>query len=374
MTATVEKIPMLDLNMQYAPIRDEVLKAFEEVFDSKQFIQGPKVVALEAAISDYCGAKHAIGVSSGTDALLVAMMAMGIGPGDEVITTPFTFFATVGSIVRLGATPVFVDIDPDTLNIDAKQIDAKITEKTVAIMPVHLFGQMADMDPIMTLARDDNLLGIEDAAQAIGARYKSQDGKEYRAGTMGDVGCFSFFPSKNLGCCGDGGMVTTNDTKLYEKISSLRTHGATRKYYHDLVGGNFRLDPLQAAVLLVKLPHLDDQHEGRRKNADYYTKALSGQVKTPSVQDGNYMIFNQYTIQSPKRDALQAALTEAQIGNAIYYPVPLHLQNCFSNLGYKQGDMPVAEQASQSVLSIPIYPDLTQAQQDRIIKTIQSVS
>ena len=272
-TQTINKVPLLDLQAQYEPIKDDVIAAITDVFNSKQFIQGPKVVELESMIKDYCNAKHAIGVSSGTDALIVSLMAMGIGHGDEVITTPFTFFATAGSIHRVGATPVFVDIDPETYNLDVSQIESKITNKTKAIMPVHLFGQLADMAPILNLAKTHDLYVIEDAAQAIGAK-QTIDGVTHSAGSLGSVGCFSFFPSKNLGGCGDGGVVTTNDDELGERIRLFRTHGAKERYYHDHVGGNFRLDPIQAAVLSIKLPRLNGQHDGRRKNATYYNEHL----------------------------------------------------------------------------------------------------
>jgi dTDP-4-amino-4,6-dideoxygalactose transaminase len=301
-------------------------------------------------------------------------MAMGIGAGDEVITTPFTFFATVGSIVRVGATPVFVDILADTYNIDPSQIESKITSKTKAIIPVHLFGQMADMDAINAIAKKHGLKVIEDAAQSIGATYKSSDGKTYKAGSMGDVGTFSFFPSKNLGCCGDGGMVVTMNKDLGERIRMFRNHGAKEKYYHDFVGGNFRLDPMQAAVLLVKLPHLESQHQQRRENAAYYNQRLAGQIAIPHIDEKAGSIYNQYTLRSPKREMLMAALSKANIGHAVYYPVPLHLQNCFSGLGYKPGDMPHSELACQEVVSIPIYSELEPEQMDYIISTILSVS
>lgn len=372
-TQTKMTIPMLDLNAQYAPIKEDVMTAIEDVFVSKQFIQGPKITELESAIKEYTGANSAIGVSSGTDALIVALMALGIGEGDEVITSPFTFFATAGSISRLGAVPVFVDIDRDTYNIDPSKIESKITEKTKAIMPVHLFGQMADMDPILEIAKRHKLFVIEDAAQAIGAKYTSKDGHTYSAGTMGDVGCFSFFPGKNLGCAGDGGMVIAMDETLGEKIRLLRTHGAKQRYFHDLVGGNFRLDALQAAILLVKLPGLEAQHDGRRRNAEFYTERLAGKVTTPRVHDQCQSIFNQYTLRLKNRDELDQALSEATIGHAIYYPVPLHLQNCFKDLGYKEGDLPESESAAKEVLSIPVYPELTEAQKTYILQTIESV-
>lgn len=369
-TQTINKVPLLDLQAQYEPIKNDVLKAITNVFESKQFIQGPKVVELEKMINDYCGTKHAIGVSSGTDGLIVSLMAMGIGHGDEVITSPFTFFATGGSIHRVGATPVFIDIDPETYNIDPSKIEEKITDKTKAIMPVHLFGQVADMKPILDIAKAHNLYVIEDAAQAIGAK-QTIDGVEKSAGAFGSVGCFSFFPSKNLGCCGDGGVVTTNDDELGEKIRLFRMHGAKEKYFHDYVGGNFRLDPIQAAVLCVKLPFLNDQHEGRRKNAAYYNENLKD-VITPTEKDGNYMIYNQYTIRTKRRDELMEFLKDNNIGNAIYYPLPLHLQNCFSHLGYKEGDLPNAEAAGKEVVSIPIYSELTEAHLEYVVKKINS--
>lgn len=369
-TETTNKVPLLDLQAQYEPIKDDVLAAITDVFHSKQFIQGPKVIELETMIKAYCGAQHAIGVSSGTDALIVSLMAMGIGHGDEVITTPFTFFATAGSIHRVGAKPVFVDIDPVTYNLNVDQIEEKITPNTKAIMPVHLFGQMANMTTIMALANAHDLYVIEDAAQAIGAK-QHVNGEWQSAGTLGSVGCFSFFPSKNLGCCGDGGVVTTNDDALAEKIRLFRTHGAKQKYYHEFVGGNFRLDPLQAAVLMVKLPHLNDQHEGRRRHAGMYNTQLTN-VATPTEADGNWMIYNQYTIRTQRRDALVDHLNQRNIGNAIYYPLPLHMQVCFEYLGYNPGDFPEAEAAANEVLSLPVYSELTDAQRNTVIDAIES--
>ena len=369
-TQTINKVPLLDLQAQYEPIKNDVLKAITEVFESKQFIQGPKVVELEKMINEYCGTKHAIGVSSGTDALIVSLMAMGIGHGDEVITSPFTFFATGGSIHRVGAKPVFIDIEPGTYNMDVSKIEEKITDKTKAIMPVHLFGQVTDMKPILDIAKAHNLYVIEDAAQAIGAK-QTIDGIEKSAGSFGSVGCFSFFPSKNLGCCGDGGIVTTNDDELGEKIRLFRMHGAKEKYFHDYVGGNFRLDPLQAAVLCIKLPFLNAQHEGRRKNAAFYNANLN-RVDTPTEKDGNYMIYNQYTIRTQKRDQLIEFLNKNNIGNAIYYPLPLHLQKCFSYLGYKEGDLPESESAGKEVVSIPIYSELTEPHLEYDVDKINS--
>ena len=362
------KVPMLDLNAQYEPMKDKVLQAMKDVFDSKRFINGPQIKELEEKLADYCHCKHAIGVTSGTDALLISLMALDIGEGDEVITTPFTFFATAGSIFRVGAKPVFVDIDPKTYNIDPDLIEQKITDKTKAIMPVHIFGQCAEMDKINEIAKKHDLVVIEDAAQAIGSEYKGR-----RAGSLGDVGCFSFFPSKNLGCCGDGGLVTTNNDELAEKIRILRQHGSKPKYYHKIIGGNFRLDTMQAAVLLEKFPYLEEWHKGRQKNAEYYNEHLKDVVDTPFVESYNIMIYNQYTIRTPLRDELQDKLNEANIGNAIYYPVPLHLQECFAYLGYRGGDLPESEKAAKEVVSIPIYPELTDEQMDYVIRVIKNI-
>jgi dTDP-4-amino-4,6-dideoxygalactose transaminase len=294
-------------------------------------------------------------------------MALDIGPGDEVITTPFTFFATGGSISRVGAVPVFVDIEPDTYNIDPTKIEAAITPKTKAIMPVHLFGQVADMDAIMAIANQNDLFVIEDAAQAIGATYKGKP-----AGSIGDIGCFSFFPSKNLGACGDGGMVTTNNPDLYEKMHVLRVHGAKPVYVHHVIGGNFRLDSMQAAILRVKLPHLESQHDGRIANAQYYDAHLNGAFTKPSQKHDGRMIYNQYTIQvgDAKRDALKAHLDSHTVGCAIYYPISLHLQACFAQLGYQAGDCPVAERAATSVLSLPIYSELNSDQLAYVVETV----
>lgn len=371
------KIPLLDLKAQYAAIKDEVKKALEEVLESQVFILGPHVDELERNIAVYSQVKHAVGVSSGTDALLVCLMALGIQPGDEVITTPFTFFSTAGVISRLCARPVFVDVDPVTFNIDPAKIERAITKKTKAIIPIHLFGQCADMDPILEIAEKRRLSVIEDAAQSLGAEYKGR-----RAGSIGHLGIFSFFPSKNLGGFGDGGMVVTKDDALAEKVKILRVHGSKPKYYHKTVGGNFRLDALQAAVLNVKLKYLDAWSGKRRENAEYYDlkfreSGLTGRgiVKTPAPVykgggDRNYHIYNQYTIWVKDRDKLQAHLKANAIGTEIYYPLPLHLQECFKDLGYKKGDLPVSEEAGGSVLSIPVYPELTQAQKDYVIQKI----
>jgi len=367
-------VPLLDLKAQYAAIKTEVMAAIAEVCDSQHFILGPKVEELEKSVAAYSGAKYGVGVSSGTDALLMALMAIDIKPGDEVITTPFTFFATGGVIHRLGARPVFVDIDPVTFNIDPSKIEAAVTKKTRAILPVHLFGQMADMDPIMAVARKHGLSVIEDGAQSIGAEYKAR-----RCGSIGDIGCLSFFPSKNLGGFGDGGMVVTNDLALYEKLSILRVHGSKPKYYHKIVGGNFRIDALQAAVLSVKLKYLDGWSEGRRKNAEYYDKAFAGLgliekgiviAPRPVYKAGgdfHYHIYNQYTLRVKDRDKLLARLKAAGIGSEVYYPVPLHVQECFKDLGYKAGDMPTSEEAALQAVSIPIYPELSDGQKAEVV-------
>jgi len=360
-------VPMLDLFAQYKPLDKQILNAIHEVYVSKKFINGPQLLELEKKIADYCNCKYSVGVSSGTDALIISLMAFDIGEGDEVITSPFTFFATAGSIFRVGAKPVFIDINPKTYNIDPDLIEEKITENTKAIIPVHIFGQCAEMDKINEIAKKHGLFVIEDAAQAIGSEYKGK-----RAGSLGDIGCFSFYPSKNLGACGDGGIVTTNNLEIAEMLRIFRQHGSVSAYKHKYVGGNFRLDTIQAAVLLEKFPYLEEWHKGRQKNADYYNQHLKDVVVTPYVESYNKMIYNQYTISTPHRDELQEKLNEANIGNAIYYPVPLHLQECFAYLGYKAGDLPESEKAAQEVISIPIYPELTFEQKDYIIQIIKN--
>ncbi|NDD66811.1 DegT/DnrJ/EryC1/StrS family aminotransferase [bacterium] len=365
-------IPLLDLQVQYEGIETAVLEAIKGVIASKQFIMGPDIPAFESELAQYVGVAHALGVSSGTDALLLALMALGIGPGDEVITSPFSFFATAGAIVRVGATPVFVDIDA-TYTINPALIESAITPRTKAIMPVHLFGQMADMDPIMAIAKRHGLAVIEDAAQAIGAQYRSQDGTVYGAGSMGDVGCFSFFPSKNLGGIGDGGAVTTQRKDVADLMGILRVHGAQERYYHTMVGGNFRLDTIQAAVLRIKLKGLEAQHEARIQNAIGYNQQLVGSgVGIPVVRSGGRMIYNQYTIQVADRDAVMKELATKGIGHAIYYPVPLHRQACFDALGYQEGDCPVAEKMATCVLSIPIYAGLSESQLSQVVAGITS--
>jgi dTDP-4-amino-4,6-dideoxygalactose transaminase len=369
------QVPFLDLKAQYATIKDKIDAALRRVVESQHFILGPEVEALEENIAAYCGVKHAVGVSSGTDALLVSLMALDVGPGDEVIIPTYSFFATAGVVARLFAKPVFIDIDPDTFNIDPSKIEPAITHKTKAIIPVHLFGQCADMDPIMEIAHKHNIYVIEDAAQSLGAEYKGK-----RAGSMGHLGCFSFFPSKNLGGFGDGGMVVTNDTDLYEKVKKMRVHGSKPKYYHKIVGGNFRLDALQAAVLNVKFKYLDEWSQKRRENAAFYdsnfadTEAVkSGLLKLPQAvykngDDENHHIYNQYTITSESRESLRTYLKENGIGTEISYPVPLHLQECFAPLGYIKGDLPVSEMCAEKALSIPIYQELSEEQKNEIVK------
>jgi dTDP-4-amino-4,6-dideoxygalactose transaminase len=360
------KVPLLDLKAQYATIKNEVLTAIAEVLDSQVCIGGPKVAELERKVAALSDSKFAVGVSSGTDALLASLMALNIGPSDEVITTSFTFFATAGSISRTGALPVFVDIDQRTYNLDPSKIEAAITGRTKAIIPVHLYGQMCDMDPIMEIAAKHNLYVIEDAAQSISATYKGR-----KAGSIGTVGCFSFFPSKNLGGAGDGGMIVTNDPALHERLVAMRSHGSESKYYHKYVGGNFRLDSLQAAILLVKLPHLGDWSEARRRNAAYYDLAFaSSRVQTPWISPDCISIFNQYTIRVSNRDLLIQALKQEGIGAEIYYPLPLHEQACFAGKCRAFGPLRASEIASQSVLSLPIYPELAQDQLDCVAESV----
>ncbi|MEM1354437.1 MAG: DegT/DnrJ/EryC1/StrS family aminotransferase [Planctomycetota bacterium] len=361
------EVPLLDLKPQYAPLKQEVLAAFEQVLDSQYMINGPAVAQFEQEAAAYCKTTHAIGCSSGTDALILALMAMGCKPGDEVITSPFTFFATAGSIHRQGLKPVFVDIDPQTFNLDTAQLEEAVNEKTRAIMPVHLFGQMADMDDVLDVAEKHELLVIEDAAQAIGAKQY-----EAPAGSLGTVGCFSFFPSKNLGGAGDGGLCTTRDDELADRLKMFRNHGAYDRYYHDEIGGNFRLDTLQAAYLSIKLRHLDTWHAGRRANAAYYDEQLAGvgQVTTPVIAEGNESIYNQYVIRAERRDELQAFLGACGIGSAIYYPLCLHEQKCFAHLKLSKGDFPAAEQAAEEVLALPIYPELSEEQLAHVVHCI----
>lgn len=365
-------VPLLDLQAQYLPLREEISAAVQAVLDSQRFILGPEVEALEAELARYCGASYALGMSSGTDALLCALMAENIGPGDEVVTSDFSFFASAGEIARVGAKPVLVDIDPDTFNVDPARLADAITDRTRALIPVHLFGQMAEMAPIMELAERKRLLVIEDAAQAVGAEYHGQ-----RACSIGHHGCLSFFPSKNLGGAGDGGMTVCNDPARAERLRVMRGHGSPTKYFHQVVGGNFRLDAIQAAVLRVKLEHLDTWTERRQRNAARYRALFAqsgrvvprasdlrkhGEIVLPFEAPGRRHIYNQFVIRVQRRDALRAHLTARGIGHEIYYPLPFHMQECFAYLGYKPGDFPESERAAREVLALPIYPELTEAQ------------
>ncbi len=367
------KVRLLDLAAQYRKIRKEVLEEVKKVCDSQHYILGRNVAALESEIASYCGAKFAVGVASGTDAILLGLMAAGIGPKDLVITTPFTFFATASSITRLGATPVFVDIDPGTYNIDPASVESVLKKKSKgvkAMIPVHLYGQCADMGPINASARKHNLTVIEDAAQSIGAEY---DG--VKACSLGDMGCLSFYPTKNLGGFGDGGMVVTNNERTAERLRMLRVHGSRKRYYHDEVGVNSRLDELQAAIIKVKLKYLDIWTEQRIKNAGRYDSifrkmGIPDPVTLPYVEPGLKSVFNQYVIRAKKRDELRAYLSSVGIGTEIYYPMPLHLQRCFKYLGYKKGDFPVSEKASREVLALPIYPELREAEQRQVVSSI----
>jgi len=368
-------VPLLDLKAHHEPLQKEIMDALEQVFRSQAFILGPEVTKLEERVASYSQTRYGIGVSSGTDALLLALMAIGVGHGDEVITTPYSFFATAGAVARLGAKPVLVDIEPKTYNIDPTKIRSAITSKTKAIIPVHLYGQCADMASILDIAQRHNLKVIEDAAQAIGAEYR--DGR--RAGSMGTVGCLSFFPSKNLGCLGDGGMVVTNDPDLAERMRVLRVHGGKPKYYHKMIGGNFRIDTIQAAVLNVKLTYLDDWTRRRQENARRYEALFqqSGLVKKGNVRlpvpiyrdsgSKHYHIYNQFVLRVDKRDDLMAFLKQNGIGAEIYYPVPFHLQECFRYLGHNEGDFPESERAAKETIAIPIYPELTAAQQEEVV-------
>ena len=373
------KVPLLDLKEQYKTIKKEVLETAEELFESQYFILGPRVASLEKEIADYCSSTHAVGVSSGTDALLISLMAMDIGVKDTVITTPYTFFATAGSIARTGARPVFVDIDPDTYNISPECLESVINsmtraerEKLKAVIPVHLYGQCADMAPILEICETYDLVVIEDAAQAIGAEYRGK-----RAGSMGDFGCFSFFPSKNLGAFGDGGMVTTNSDDFYDKLCTLRAHGSRPKYYHKLIGGNFRLDAFQAAVVSIKLKYLDQWTTARQENAQKYRAlfkhaGLEDMVQLPFEKEDRH-IYNQFVIRvKERRDGLRGFLNDAGIGTEVYYPVPMHLQACFADLGYKNGDFPEAEHAALHTVALPIYPELSDDQMEYVVEKIKA--
>jgi dTDP-4-amino-4,6-dideoxygalactose transaminase len=363
------KVPMLDLSEQYQQLKPEILAVLDEVMSSSRFILGDYVKKLENDIASYSNVKHGIGCGNGSDAIHIALQAAGIGPGDEVITTAFTFFATGGSIVRAGAKPVFVDIDPITFNIDPEKVEAAVTEKTKAIVPVHLYGQMADMDAIAAIAKKHGLVIVEDGAQAIGAKYKGKT-----VGELGTAATYSFFPTKNLGAYGDGGMIVTNDDELAEKCRVIRVHGSKPKYYHHILGYNSRLDEMQAAILSVKLPHLDKWTELRRKHAATYTRllneAVGDMIVTPVESDDCYHVFHQYTIRAPKRDELQAFLKENGISTMVYYPLPLHLQPVFKDLGYQEGDLPEAEKAAKEALSLPMFPELKEEQQQYVVAKI----
>lgn len=373
-------VPLLDLKMQYASLREEIRRVTDEVYESQHFIMGPRVESFEKAVAAYVGVPHAVGMSSGTDALLASMMALEIGPGDEVVTSPYTFFATAGAVARLGARPVFVDIEPATFNIDARKLEAAITPRTKAIQPVHLYGQCADMKPILEIAKRKSVPVIEDACQSLGARYEGRV-----AGGMSEFGCYSFFPSKNLGGFGDGGLVTTPSDELAARLRALRTHGETSRYHHKLVGGNFRLDALQAAILHVKLPRLDGWAEARRRNAKEIETLFGefggrvydeGGIAFPREAAGRHHVYNQFVVcvSRGKRDALKERLAERQIGHAIYYPIPLHLQECFAYLGGKEGDFPESEKAAKETLAIPVYPELTAEQKAFLAFTLAEFS
>ena len=379
------KVPLLDLRPPLEELRDEILEAVTQVIDSTRYIMGPEIDSLEKEISAYCGTNDAVGVSSGTDALLLALMVLDVGPGDLVLTSNFSFFATAGVVARLNATPVFVDIDSKTFNLDPESLkmalanmDEQTRKRVKAIIPVHLYGQCADMEAIIKISREYNIPVIEDAAQAIGAECET-DGQKRSAGSLGDFGCFSFFPSKNLGGVGDGGIVTVNNSELADLLRLKRVHGGERKYYHRVIGGNFRLDPIQAAVIRVKLPHLNEWHNQRQDNAKHYNKLfaekdLCGKVKLPFVGHSenlqNPHIYNQYVIRAQRRDELQSFLAENEIASEVYYPLPFHLQECFLYLGGKPGDFPVSEEVAEEVLALPVYPGMTKEMQETVVEQI----
>jgi dTDP-4-amino-4,6-dideoxygalactose transaminase len=379
------KVPLLDLRPPLEELRDEILEAVTQVIDSTRYIMGPEIDSLEKEISAYCGTNDAVGVSSGTDALLLALMVLDVGPGDLVLTSNFSFFATAGVVARLNATPVFVDIDSKTFNLDPESLkmalanmDEQTRKRVKAIIPVHLYGQCADMEAIIKISREYNIPVIEDAAQAIGAECET-DGQKRSAGSLGDFGCFSFFPSKNLGGVGDGGIVTVNNSELADLLRLKRVHGGERKYYHRVIGGNFRLDPIQAAVIRVKLPHLNEWHSQRQDNAKHYNKLfaekdLCGKVKLPFVGHSenlqNPHIYNQYVIKAQRRDELQSFLAENEIASEVYYPLPFHLQECFLYLGGKPGDFPVSEEVAEEVLALPVYPGMTKEMRETVVEQI----
>ena len=379
------KVPLLDLRPPLEELRDEIVEAVTQVIDSTRYIMGPEIDGLEKEIAAYCGTKDAVGVSSGTDALLLALMVLEVGPGDLVMTSNFSFFATAGVVARLNATPVFVDIDPQTFNLDPEslsralaEMDAQTRMRVKAIIPVHLYGQCADMEAILKISREYNIPVIEDGAQAIGAECEI-DGQKRSAGSSGGFGCFSFFPSKNLGGVGDGGIVTINNSEMADQLRLKRVHGGERKYYHRVIGGNFRLDPIQAAVIRVKLPHLNKWHSQRQDNAEHYNKLfaekdLGGKVQLPFVGHSedlqNPHIYNQYVIKAERRDELQAFLAENEIASEVYYPLPFHLQECFLHLGGKTGDFPVSEAAAKEVLALPVYPGMTKEMRETVVEQI----
>ena len=379
------KVPLLDLRPPLEELRDEIVEAVTQVIDSTRYIMGPEIDGLESEISAYCGTTDAVGVSSGTDALLLSLMVLDVAPGDLVLTSNFSFFATAGVVARLNATPVFVDIDLETFNIDPESLrktltdmDAETRKRVKAIIPVHLFGQCADMETILNISREFDIPVIEDGAQAIGAECEI-DGQKKSAGSLGDFGCFSFFPSKNLGGVGDGGIVTVNNPELTEQLRLKRVHGGEHKYYHRVIGGNFRLDPIQAAVIRVKLPHLNKWHKQRQDNADNYNElfaeaGLISKVRTPYVEHPqslkNPHIYNQYVIRAERRDELQSFLSENEIASEVYYPLPFHLQECFLHLGGKAGDFPVSETAAKEVLALPVYPGMTGAMRETVVEHI----
>lgn len=379
------KVPLLDLRPPLEELRDEIVEAVTQVIDSTRYIMGPEIDGLEKEIAAYCGTKDAVGVSSGTDALLLALMVLEVGSGDLVMTSNFSFFATAGVVARLNATPVFVDIDPQTFNIDPEslsralaEMDAQTRKRVKAIIPVHLYGQCADMEAILKISREYNIPVIEDGAQAIGAECEI-DGQKRSAGSSGEFGCFSFFPSKNLGGVGDGGIVTINNSEMADQLRLKRVHGGERKYYHRVIGGNFRLDPIQAAVIRVKLPHLNKWHSQRQDNAEHYNKLfaendLGGKVQLPFVGHSenlqNPHIYNQYVIKAERRDELQAFLAENEIASEVYYPLPFHLQECFLHLGGKTGDFPVSEATAEEVLALPVYPGMTKEMRETVVEKI----
>ena len=381
------KVPLLDLHPPLKDLRDEIVEAVTRVIDSTQYIMGPEIDELEKEIAEYCGTEDAVGVSSGTDALLISLMVLDVGPGDIVLTTNFSFFATAGVVARLNATPVFVDIDPETFNIDPEQLrftlnemDEERRKRVKALIPVHLYGQCANMAEILKIAETFNIPVIEDCAQAIGAECEI-NGKTRCAGSMGDFGCFSFFPSKNLGGIGDGGIVTVNKSKLSELLRLKRVHGAERSYYHRMIGGNFRLDPIQATVIRIKLNHLNGWHQQRQKNAQYYNmlfaeSELNEKIRTPSIMHPktmqNHHIFNQYVIRTERRDELQSFLESQGISSGVYYPIPFHLQECFKFMGGNKGDFPVSESAAKEVLALPVYPGITAGMQERVVEQIKA--